>query len=90
MDLAFITLVDGKATEISWYISGKIEMVSPVRASVDVSKRIATKVVDHQIASGNHRRGTGQISEAGVFSTTLLSFVLYNLLHAHEVPARQG
>jgi len=34
--------------------------------------------------------GTGQISEAGVSSTTLLSFVLYNLLHAHEVPTRQG
>ena len=41
----------GKATEISWYISGKVEMVSPVRATVDVAKRIATKVIDHQIAS---------------------------------------
>ena len=36
------------------------------------------------------RVGTGQISEAGVSSTTLLSFVLYSLLHAHEVPAHQG
>ena len=36
------------------------------------------------------RVGTGQISEAGVSSTTLLSFVVYSLLHAHEVPARQG
>jgi hypothetical protein len=26
-------------------------MVSPVRATVDVAKRIATKVIDHQIAS---------------------------------------
>jgi hypothetical protein len=33
----------GKATEISWYISGKVEMVSPVRATVDVAKRIATR-----------------------------------------------
>ena len=41
----------GKATEISWYISGKVEMVSPVRATVDVAKRTATKVIDHQIAS---------------------------------------
>jgi hypothetical protein len=41
----------GKATEISWYISGKVEMVSPVRSTVDVAKRIATKVIDHQIAS---------------------------------------
>src|SRR5271166_7043321 len=41
----------GKATEISWYISGKVEMVSPARATVDVAKRIATKVIDHQIAS---------------------------------------
>ena len=40
-----------KAAEISWYISGKVEMVSPVRATVDVAKRIATKVIDHQIAS---------------------------------------
>jgi hypothetical protein len=38
----------GEATEISWYISGKVEMVSPVRATVDVAKRIATKVIDHQ------------------------------------------
>ena len=41
----------GKVTEISWYMSGKVEMVSPVRATVDVAKRIATKVIDHQIAS---------------------------------------
>jgi len=41
----------GKATEISWYISGKVEMVSPLRATLDVAKRIATKVIDHQIAS---------------------------------------
>jgi hypothetical protein len=41
----------GKATEISWYISGKVEMVSLVRATVEVAKRIATKVIDHQIAS---------------------------------------
>jgi hypothetical protein len=41
----------GKATEISWYISGKVEMVSPVRVTVDVANRIATKVIDHQIAS---------------------------------------
>jgi len=41
----------GKATEIPWYISGKVEMVSPVRATVDLAKRIATKVIDHQIAS---------------------------------------
>jgi hypothetical protein len=41
----------GKATEISWYISGKVEIVSPVSATVDVAKRIATKVFDHQIAS---------------------------------------
>ena len=41
----------GKATEISWYISGNVEMVSPVRTTVDVAKRIATKVIDHQIAS---------------------------------------
>lgn len=40
-----------KATEISWYISGKVEMISPVRATVDVAKRIATKVIDRQIAS---------------------------------------
>jgi hypothetical protein len=41
----------GKATEISWYISGKVEMVSPVSATVDLAKRIAKKVIDHQIAS---------------------------------------
>ena len=41
-------------------------------------------------ALSGQRVGTGQISEAGVCSTTLLSFVLCNLLHAHEVPARQG
>src|SRR5271165_2149096 len=41
----------GKAIEISWYISGKVEMVSPVRVTGDVAKRIATKVIDHQIAS---------------------------------------
>jgi hypothetical protein len=41
----------GKATEISWYISGKVEMVSPVRVTVEVAKRIATKVIDHQIGS---------------------------------------
>jgi hypothetical protein len=29
----------GKATEISWYISGKVDMVSPVSATVDVAKR---------------------------------------------------
>jgi hypothetical protein len=41
----------GKATEISWYISGKVETVSPVRSTVDVAKRIATKVINHQIAA---------------------------------------
>jgi hypothetical protein len=46
-----VDLETGKATEISWYISGKVEMVSPVRATVVVAKRIATKVIDHQIAS---------------------------------------
>jgi hypothetical protein len=29
----------GKATEISWYISGKVETVSPVSATADVAKR---------------------------------------------------
>jgi hypothetical protein len=41
----------GTAAEISWYISDKVETVSPVRATVGVAKRIATKVIDHQIAS---------------------------------------
>ena len=40
-----------KAAEISWYISGKVDTVSPVSASVDVAKRIATKVIDLKIAS---------------------------------------
>ena len=36
--------------------------------------------------------GEGQVKfrKNRVFSATLLSFVLYSLLHAHEVPARQG
>jgi hypothetical protein len=37
-----------------------------------------------------YRRGTGQISEEARILATLLSFVLCSLLHAHEVPARQG
>jgi hypothetical protein len=37
------------------------------------------------------RVGTGQMSEEGAsFLTTLLSFVVYCALHAHEIPARQG
>ena len=37
------------------------------------------------------RVGTGQMSEEGEsFFTTLLSFVVYFALHAHEIPARQG
>ena len=40
--------------------------------------------------SREQRVGTGQISEAGVLYTTLLSVVLCSLLHAHEVPGRQG
>jgi hypothetical protein len=36
--------------------------------------------------------GEGQVKyrKKRVFSATLLSFVLYSLLHSHEVPARQG
>ena len=57
----------GKATEISWYISGKVEMVSPVRATLDVAKRIATKVIDHQIASEAKWAQAEQRCQRGLF-----------------------
>jgi hypothetical protein len=56
-----------KATEISWYISGKVEMVSPVRSTVDVAKRIATKVIDHKIASESKRKAAETRYQRGLF-----------------------
>ena len=56
-----------KATEISWYISGKVEMVSPVRATVVVATRIATKVIDHQIASEGEMASSGDPVSARAF-----------------------
>jgi hypothetical protein len=40
--------------------------------------------------SGNIGEGQVKYRKKRVFSATLLSFVLYSLLHSHEVPARQG
>jgi len=57
----------GKATEISWYISGNVEMVSPVRVAVDVAKRIAPKVIDHQIASASKWAQAEQRWQRGLF-----------------------
>ena len=39
---------------------------------------------------GRYRRGTANIGRGASFIAALLSFVLYGLSHAHEVPARQG
>src|SRR5271165_960947 len=61
----------GKATEISWYISGKVEMVSPVRVTVDVAKRIANKVIDHQIASEAKWKAAETRYQRGAFSQAL-------------------
>jgi hypothetical protein len=57
----------GKATEVSWYISGKVEMVSPVRSTVDVAKRIATKVIDRQIASESKWEAAETRYQRGLF-----------------------
>jgi hypothetical protein len=38
-----------KPTEISWYLSGKLAESAPVTCDLEQAKRIAEKVVDHQI-----------------------------------------
>jgi hypothetical protein len=38
-----------KPTEISWYLNGKLAESAPVTCDLEQAKRIAEKVVDHQI-----------------------------------------
>jgi hypothetical protein len=38
-----------KPTEISWYLNGKLAESAPVTGPLEVCKKIAVKVVDHQI-----------------------------------------
>jgi hypothetical protein len=58
----------GKATEISWYISDKVETVSPVSATVDVAKRIAKKLIDHQIFPKRNGRKLSSDGNGDFFS----------------------
>jgi|ERR1700730_2320357 hypothetical protein len=75
----------GKATEISWYISDKVETVSPVSATVDVAKRIAKKLIDHQIASEAKWAQAEQRWQRGFFFGDESPFTL-RCLRSGELP----
>src|SRR5260370_41862570 len=38
-----------KPTEISWYLNGKLTESAPVTCSLDIAKKIGTKVIDEKI-----------------------------------------
>ena len=47
-------------------------------------------IYEVRVGTQGASRDRSNIGRGELFSTTLLSFVLYSLLHSHEIPARQG